>query len=208
MAENSNIYVALAKAKKNFAQIKKDKNNSFFHSKYADLESIHKAIDPALESEGLVVLQNVYISAQGDNVLRTELVHAESRETIKSEMILRSKDDADPQKVGAAITYYRRYLLAGLLSIVADEDVDGSQGQTRSAQAKTSKSKEPPAEVVNKRKYIFVQLEQLGKKYDEKTKAAFKKLTGKDSSNDWTLEDAKKIEAFLDEKINEKGKLK
>jgi hypothetical protein len=58
-------------------------------------------------------------------VLLTVLVHAETGERIESRYPVRCKDPQDPQKVGGAVTYARRYALLALLGL-APEDDDGA----------------------------------------------------------------------------------
>ena len=74
---------ALIKAKSEFGEIKKNKTNPFFQSKYADLEAVNRAVDPALAANGLVIIQPVV--SEGDRLyvetvlLHTSGQHIESR---------------------------------------------------------------------------------------------------------------------------------
>jgi hypothetical protein len=71
-------------------------------------------------------------------MLVTTLVHA-SGQWIKGEMpIITNK--MDPQGLGSAITYYRRYSLAAMIGVAPDDDDDAELAQNR----KGSQIKAPP----------------------------------------------------------------
>jgi hypothetical protein len=118
-----NLIPALIKAKQSFSRIEKDAKNPFLKNKYATLDSILSAVEPALLENGLFITQLVESDDRG-SYLRTVLYH-ESGEYLES-----SRYDLpevnDSQKFGAAITYGRRYHLSALLNITADPDDDGN----------------------------------------------------------------------------------
>jgi hypothetical protein len=113
---------ALIKAKAEFQPIHKNKTNPHYKSQYADLDSVLDAVTPALNTHGLAIIQLVGI-VDGKTVLETHLYH-ESGEFSKSVFPL--PETSDPQKIGSALTYARRYSLCAILSVVADEDNDGN----------------------------------------------------------------------------------
>jgi ERF superfamily len=123
------IATALIKAKANFKPILKTKTNPHFRSKYAGLDAILDAITAALGEVGVLLVQPTVVR-EDKTILRTILIHAESGEQIESELAIPPL--LDPQKLGAAMTYYRRFSLCALLAIAPDEDDDGS---TANAQA-------------------------------------------------------------------------
>lgn len=110
---------ALIKARAEFPPIEKDKINPHFKMSYASLDSVLDAVTPHLCKNGLAIVQ---IMEKG-GILKTQLFH-ESGEVLTSEYEL--PDIQDSQKKGAALTYARRYSVCALLSITADEDVDGN----------------------------------------------------------------------------------
>ena len=57
-------------------------------------------------------------------VLKTILIHADSGEQLESELTIPAI--ADPQKLGAAMTYYHRFSICALLAIAPDDDNDGT----------------------------------------------------------------------------------
>lgn len=117
------IIAALLKAQKEMGNAKKDANNPFFKSKYADLNSVREAIMPHLSENKIVVLQPM-VTIDGNEYVKTLLLH-ESGESIESFTKILCKSQNDPQAYGSGVTYARRYGLQSLLSIGADDD-DGN----------------------------------------------------------------------------------
>jgi len=128
------LYEALSKAQGVFPDIPKTKTVDFSHNgkrtfyKYADLADIFKAIRPGLKENGLCVIQKFEENTQ---LLTTILAH-ESGEILTSTIGINTK--ALPQALGSQLTYFRRYQLAGIVGVSADEDDDG-QGAQNNAQA-------------------------------------------------------------------------
>jgi hypothetical protein len=107
----------------------KDANNPFFKSKYADLNSVWNACRDLLGKHGLAVIQGNSVGLDGTVIVETILTHS-SGQWIQSELAL-PLAKTDPQGVGSAITYGRRYGLAAIIGIVADEDDDGRETVSR-----------------------------------------------------------------------------
>jgi hypothetical protein len=61
MESITNISTAFLKAQKEMSSAKKDSNNPFFKSKYADLNSVMEAVMPALHNNGISVLQKTCV---------------------------------------------------------------------------------------------------------------------------------------------------
>jgi hypothetical protein len=72
-------------------------------------------VEPVLLEHNLLLLQPII-----DGCVRTLIIDAETGESIKSEMKL--PEIQDPQKIGSAVTYYRRYTLQSVLSLQAIDD--------------------------------------------------------------------------------------
>jgi hypothetical protein len=130
------ITAALIAAKAKFTPIHKNKVNPHFKSQYATLDEILEAISPALLANNLLLIQPTIVT---DNltVLKTILIHAESGEQLESELTIPAI--ADPQKLGAAMTYYRRFSICSLLAIAPDDDDDGTTAKA-TATVKTTSS--------------------------------------------------------------------
>jgi hypothetical protein len=144
------LAAALAKAQAEIKGAIKDSANPFFKSAYADLSSVWEAARGPLTKNGLAVVQAPTMTPDG-LVLRTVLMHS-SGEWIAGTMPIKPVKD-DPQGMGSATTYVRRYSLAAIAGI-APEDDDGESASGRGEQrtsrpAKASeKSKEPSSEPV------------------------------------------------------------
>lgn len=110
-------------------KIKKDANNPFFKSKYASLSNILDQIQIPLDESGLVISQ----FPDGDNGMTSIIIHPESGEYMEATYNI-SPVKNDPQAVGSAITYARRYALGAILGLNIDDDDDGN-----SASGKTEK---------------------------------------------------------------------
>lgn len=104
--------------------IKKDSVNPYYKSKYADINGLLDVIKPVLNEVGLTAVQPLDIK-DGKNILVTKILD-EGKVILESQIIL--PDNLDPQKVGSAITYYRRYSLQALLLLEAeDDDAEGAK---------------------------------------------------------------------------------
>jgi hypothetical protein len=127
------LAVALVKAQKNMGAALKDSKNPFFKSKYADLNAIIDAAIPALNEQGIAVLQSPEITAEGNSVIETMLLH-ESGEFItgRSRVVVSKANDA--QSEGSATTYARRYGLQAMVTLKAeDDDGNAASGKTVTA---------------------------------------------------------------------------
>jgi ERF superfamily len=133
----NNLATALIAAKLKFKPIAKTKTNPHFKSKYACLDSILDAISDALAASGLLLIQPTEIE-NGTSVLKTILIHAPTGDRFES--ILPLPILSDPQKLGSALTYYRRYGICNLLAISPDEDDDGSKFSTSKTESEAKQS--------------------------------------------------------------------
>ena len=115
-----NVYKKLFEFRKLTGKIVKDANNPFFKTKYADLNSVLEATDPALEEVGLI-----WIDRPTDMTLESDIVDVESGEslTLKAPLLLGKQD---MQQYGSALTYARRYNRLSALGLQVIDD-DGAQ---------------------------------------------------------------------------------
>ena len=131
---------ALAKAQSEIEAAKKDSKNPFFKSSYADLNSIYEAIKEVLAKHGIAVPQSP-TRAQSENAvgMTTRLLHKSGQwleDTFDMPIVKR-----DPQAVGSAITYARRYGLVSMMAVPTEDD-DGESAMNR---APTSRQQPKPA---------------------------------------------------------------
>lgn len=127
-------------------KISKDSTNPFFKSKYFDINKLLEHLQPLFEKHGVVCLQPIV-----DGCVTTRLIDSEPNEIdeekgtdfVESSMAL--PPITDPQKMGSAVTYYRRYTLTSLLSIQAEDD-DGNKasGNVKKNTSNPLKSEVPP----------------------------------------------------------------
>lgn len=127
MSELSELAKALCVAQSQIKGAVKDSANPFFKSKYADLESVWEAIRKPLTDQGLSVVQ-LMDWREGHPVLVTRLLHT-SGQFIESVMPLFMKAQ-DPQALGSAMTYARRYSLAAIVGVPQIDD-DGEAAMNR-----------------------------------------------------------------------------
>lgn len=117
------LATALAKAQGQIEGAKKDTQNPFFKSKYADLASVWEAIRKPLSENGLSVVQTTRPpTKEEDNymVLDTMLLHV-SGQWISGSIPVIAKDQT-PQAMGSAMTYARRYALAAIVGVYQEDD--------------------------------------------------------------------------------------
>lgn len=130
-----NIAKALISLQGKVDKIKKDTTNPFFKSKYASLSTIQDEIQLPLGEVGLCYTQH----PESDNMLTTVLIHADSGEFMQSSYNMQPIKN-DPQSLGSAITYAKRYALVAILGLNIDDDDDANHasGKTEVPVAKTN----------------------------------------------------------------------
>ena len=117
---------ALVEFQKKIGKISKDSKNPFFKSNYASLPNILDTVNPALIECGLAIIQ----MPTGDGSLKTILAHT-SGEMVESEFDMKLIK-SDPQSLGSAITYARRYAIGSILNLNIDDDDDANKAMGNS----------------------------------------------------------------------------
>ena len=170
--EKKSIYELLINARKDFKPLKESAYNPFFKSKYADLKEVINSVKDALVNNGLGFYQSADTISETKEIVTTTVdkngttkteskivgyskitttIFSVSGETITTTYPLIISDTADPQKVGSAVTYAKRYALTAALGIASEDDdaqsVSRPAAQTASAkptqQAKPATSAKP-----------------------------------------------------------------
>ncbi|MDF1498767.1 MAG: ERF family protein [Patescibacteria group bacterium] len=113
------IYKKILEAQKKIGAIKKGKTNPFFKSKYADINTYIDEVKPILNEVGLIILQPLTIK-DGKVAIKTIIIDIDSGEEVGG--IVKLPENPDPQKMGAIITYFRRYSIQSLLFLQAEDD--------------------------------------------------------------------------------------
>jgi hypothetical protein len=119
----SEIAKALVKAQGEMSNPKKNSNNPFFKSKYADLNEVRAACLPSFNENAISVWQPT-VSIDGKPFVKTVFLH-DSGEWIAgfTEIICNKVNDA--QSHGSGVTYARRYGLQSMANLGSEDD-DGN----------------------------------------------------------------------------------
>lgn len=111
-----------------FDQITKDADNPYFKSKYVPLNKILPLVKENCKANNFVFLQQPELVHE-KSCLITKFVHLPTEKTISGKIELVHKPE-DPQKLGASITYMRRYMLSCMLGLEEVDD-DGNFASDR-----------------------------------------------------------------------------
>lgn len=133
--ELTNIAAALVAVQVEIENPHKTSENPHYRSKYADLTEIINTVRPVLSSHGIAIVQSPGMQ-NGMASVETILLHI-SGEWIRgcaSSPISKN----DPQGVGSAITYLRRYSLAALLGLGQEDDDGNAASRTAAEEGKAS----------------------------------------------------------------------
>jgi hypothetical protein len=142
------IYPALLKAQIAMDSASKDSKNPHFRSNFADFSSVLDACKDKLNEEGVLILQPTLLKqlngADGSielvDILETTLIHGASGQFISAEIRIICIDKSNPQKLGSAITYAKRYGLQSLI-VLPSEDDDGQSNFTEPKPSRPSAAK-------------------------------------------------------------------
>lgn len=134
--QTSAIDQALAAAQGEYPEVPKNKTAKVqgttengskysYDFKYADIADVLAACRPILSKHKIAVTQ-IPMVVQGHLILYTRLIHG--GEFYESEWPIASIDGRlSQQKIGASLTYARRYSLCAMAGIAAEEDVDSGE---------------------------------------------------------------------------------
>ena len=123
------LYKKIREVQKSIGKMTKGKTNPFYKSKYFDINDLLEKLDPCFNEQKIVVIQPLD-SIDAKPAIRTKVIDLESDAEISFVTIL--PDNLDAQKMGGAITYYRRYSLQSLFCLQAeDDDANTASGKTK-----------------------------------------------------------------------------
>ncbi len=129
------------------APAKKDATNPFYKSRYATLNSVMEACRGALLNHGIWLTQIPVPAPEmygpGHLALLTKLTHSKTGQW-QSSLIVAPLPKNDPQGMGSALTYCRRYALTAMLGMVTDDD-DGEAAHIPSSPATRASRPSPSA---------------------------------------------------------------
>ena len=132
---------AFAKTQQEMKQPLKDANNPFFKSKYVPLENVVEAITESASKNGLSFTQYPSSDEAGNVTVGTLVMHS-SGEWIEYDPIKMKPVKNDPQSIGSAITYAKRYALSAIFGITSDQDDDGNEA-TQAKKQPAKKASDP-----------------------------------------------------------------
>ena len=115
MSKETSINEKLFNLQQEIGTISKDAKNPFYKSKYFDVNSLINQLQPLLKKHRLLLLQPIE-----EDCVYSKLICIDGTGGVIS--ALKLPEINDPQKLGSAITYYRRYTLASLLGLQAVDD--------------------------------------------------------------------------------------
>jgi len=125
----------LAEAQAEMKNASLDGLNPHFTSRYATLASIRDATVPILAKHGIALVQGTQV-LDGTLVAFTRLAHGDEWYESTYPVAIEK-----PQQMGSAITYAKRYMLAAMCGIAAEDDDDGNAAQTSGATPKVARAK-------------------------------------------------------------------
>jgi len=103
--------------------VRKTATNPHFRSNFADVNTVLATVMPILTQVGIIVTQLPKMTENGGMYLETVLANADDKEdSIKSDIPIHLADKNNPQKLGSALTYMRRYSLVSMLQLEAQDD--------------------------------------------------------------------------------------
>jgi hypothetical protein len=156
-----------------------DATNPFFKSDYASYEAVRLTAQPTLAKYGLAVIHVPGVIEDGKTVLECVLVH-ESGQWLGGLYPLNPVKN-DPQAMGSAQSYAKRYSFSSLIGQVTNgQDDDGNM-----ASAPPPREKGPPPAITTKTKPAI-----KGKYLSEKQ---LKRLFAIASTNHWASEEVKQF---------------
>jgi len=134
------LTIALNKVQGQLQPALKNAENPYFKSRYADLVEVWVNCRKLLSENGFAVIQTLDETETG-TLLETTLSHT-SGEWIRGRMGIHPVK-VDPQGIGSAITYARRYGLCAIVGITAegeDDDAESALDRGKSSKAKIDKA--------------------------------------------------------------------
>ena len=150
-----------------------DKKNPHFKNNYASLESVIKTVRTASQF-GLTFTQEMDFE-EDITFVRTVMMHSSGATRVSRTKIV-SKDPNDPQKMGSAISYAKRYGLQSIFGLPSDDD-DGEIANK--VDTTPPKNVEPDIDKYIENAKSIQELGQIWKQYKPTDDAVKNKFTAK-----------------------------
>jgi hypothetical protein len=139
-ATNQNIQTAFIAARMEMEAPVKSAVNPHFHSRYAPLEELVRVTFGPLAKYGLMLSQNTR-AKDGRMVLETRILSADASLEFGDYDL---GQQTNQQAMGSAVTYARRYTIAAIFGLAAEDDDDGNAASA--PQPKPAAAAKPSAE--------------------------------------------------------------
>jgi hypothetical protein len=133
-----NIAIAMCEVQASMEVASKSSDNPFFNSKYADLSEVLRCIKGIIPSKNLSFMQMPSFES-GVVSVETIVMHSTGEWISSTSSSPISK--SNPQGVGDAITYLRRYSLAAIFGLAQKDDDGNSNSEQPANQNKPTQNK-------------------------------------------------------------------
>lgn len=148
-----NLLNKLIAVQKEVSAILKSEENPYFQASYFDINGLLKELKPVLNKHGLVVNQPLDLK-DGRAVIKTVVADVESGESLETYFPI--PENPDPQKMGSAITYFRRYTLQSFFLLEAqDDDANAAADVLKDIKVETKPSMSGRGITVKQRDFIL-----------------------------------------------------
>ena len=178
-----NLAKALAKAQAEFTTVPQSGFNPHFKNKFSTLEDCINMTRPILSKHGLAISQ-MPNTLDGQYVLTTILMHESGESIVSNQPVVSMKQD--PQSLGSALSYCRRYSLTGVLSLASGDFEDDGNAATAPAKVTPAKAKATKNQTIADRVNATQHVGELMSLYEE--------VKGQLSENDTELFSKRKSE--------------
>jgi hypothetical protein len=196
LLETGSLLEAILAVQAEVGPIAKDAINPHFRSKYTTLGTIVETVGPILNKHGLVWMTFPESAEGGRPVLGYRLQHAQSGEKVGGVMpLLLTKQD--PQGLGSALTYARRYSLCAVLNLVADDDDDGNTASQKQSAGDLARAK---SRMGDEEKALLAEAQQLYATWTGEGKITEAQFKAYQDSTGYTAEGLQRLVNWLKER--------
>jgi hypothetical protein len=168
---------AFVTAQKGMESVKKAATNPAFKTKYADLSEVVEAVVPALNAAGIGVMQ--FPAFTGDMVSVTTVFLHESGASVTGTLDLRPPK-SDPQGIGSAVTYGRRYSLLAMTGAAPEDDDGNASSGPRQDYRRDESPRRSPAVVAAESALVMCQSAEDVAGWEAKNKAVLETMSKED----------------------------
>ena len=131
--DTAKLAEAFAKAQGEYKRITYNRENPYFKSEYADLDTIVGSAEKALTKYGLAFYQETWLD-DGATILVSILKHASGQWISSRTRIVPPKND--PQSYGSTLSYQKRYQAQLLLRVTIAHDLDDDDAEVAMVDAR------------------------------------------------------------------------